>query len=101
MKILLNFPTPDQLINISTAKLTKILKTASKGRFGEDKAFFIKDIAFNIGLDGFIFELQNILNQIKFIESQIKELYLSFDSFLHTITGIGFTNAAIILSENW
>ena len=111
MEILLNFPTPDQLLSISTDKLTKILKTASKGRLGEDKALFIKDIAFksvgiSVGLDGFIFELQNILNQIKFIESQIKDidrkikkLYLSFNSFLHTITGIGFTNAAIILSE--
>ncbi|MCP1223387.1 IS110 family transposase, partial [Sebaldella sp. S0638] len=68
MEILLNFPTPDQLLNISTTKLTKFLKTASKGRLGEDKALFIKDIAFksvgiSVGLDGFIFELQNILNQ--------------------------------------
>ncbi|WP_253351243.1 hypothetical protein [Sebaldella sp. S0638] len=44
MEILLNSSTPDQLLNISTAKLTKILKTASKGRLDEDKALFIIDI---------------------------------------------------------
>ena len=109
--ILLNFPTPDQVLNISTTKLTNIIKKASKGRLGSDKALLLKDIAsksigISIGLDGFTFELCAILNQIKFIESQIKELdkkikdlYLSFDVLLHTITGIGFVNASIIMSE--
>lgn len=111
MEILLNFPTPDQLIAISTTKLTKFIYSISKGRIGEEKSIYLKEIAtksigINVGKAGFIFELQSIINQIKFIESQIKdlddrikELYLSFDCFLHTITGIGFTNASIILSE--
>ena len=110
-EILLNFPTPDQLLQVSTTKLTQFIKNASRGRNGEDKALFIKDIAIksigiSIGKDGFIFELQAILNQIKFIETQIKELdkkikelYITFDCFLHTITGIGFVNAAIIMAE--
>ena len=111
MDILLNFPTPDQVLKISTTKLTNMIKKASKGRLGSDKALLLKGIAsksigISIGLDGFSFELCAILNQIKFIESQIKELdkkikklYLSFDVLLHTITGISFVNASIILSE--
>ncbi len=111
VEILLNLTTPDQVLSISTTKLTDVIKKASRGRLGSDKALLIKDIAsksigISIGLDGFSFELCAILNQIKFIESQIKELdkkigklYLSFGVLLHTITGIGFVNASIIMSE--
>jgi len=111
LEILLNFPTPDQILEVSITKLTNLIKSISKGRLGESKSIFLKEIATKsigiiVGKDGFIFELQSLINQIKFIESQIKELdkkiknlYLSFDCFLHTITGIGYTNASIILSE--
>ena len=111
MQILLNYNTPSDILNLNTKKLSKILSSASRGRFGTDKALKIKEIAknsFGIKLmkDATSFEIKQLVNQIIFIEQQIAELdkeiqilYQKFNTHLMSIPGIGKTLAPAILAE--
>ena len=110
-QLLLNCPTPDDIINISTTKLANILSKNSKGRFNKDTALHIKEVAkssFGIKFttDACSFEIKQLINQIVFLESQIdavskeiKELYNKLDSHLLSVPGIGDNLAPIILAE--
>ena len=110
-QLLLNCPTPDDIINISTTKLANLLSKNSKGRFNKDTALHIKEVAkssFGIKFttDACSFEIKQLINQIVFLESQIdavskeiKELYNKLDSYLLSVPGIGDNLAPIILAE--
>lgn len=110
-QLLLNCPTPDDIINISTTKLANLLSKNSKGRFNKDAALHIKEVAkssFGIKFttDACSFEIKQLINQIVFLESQIdavskeiKELYNKLDSHLLSVPGIGDNLAPIILAE--
>lgn len=110
-QLLLNCPTPDDIINISTTKLANLLSKNSKGRFNKDTALHIKEVAkssFGIKFttDACSFEIKQLINQIVFLESQIdavskeiKELYNELDSHLLSVPGIGDNLAPIILAE--
>lgn len=108
-QLLLNCPTPDDIINISTTKLANLLSKNSKGRFNKDTALHIKEVAkssFGIKFttDACSFEIKQLINQIVFLESQIdavskeiKELYNKLH--LLSVPGIGDNLAPIILAE--
>ena len=110
-QLLLNCPTTDDIINISTTKLANLLSKNSKGRFYKDTALHIKEVAkssFGIKFttDACSFEIKQLINQIVFLESQIdavskeiKELYNKLDSHLLSVPGIGDNLAPIILAE--
>ena len=110
-QLLLNCPTPDDIINISTTKLANLLSKNSKGRFNKDTALYIKEVAkssFGIKFttDACSFEIKQLINQIAFLESQIdavskeiKELYNKLDSHLLSVPGIGVNLAPIVLAE--
>lgn len=110
-KVLLNCPTPYEVINFNTRKLANILKKASKGRHSTDKAHEIKSIAKNsFGIkftgDACSFEIKQLVNQIIFLENQVDELeikiksiYSKLDSHLQSIPGIGDVTAPVILAE--
>lgn len=110
-QLLLNCPTPDDIINISTTKLANLLSKNSKGRFNKDTALHIKEVAkssFGIKFttDACSFEIKQLINQIVFLESQIdavskeiKELYNKLDSHLLSVPGIGDNLAPIVLAE--
>ena len=110
-QLLLNCPTTDDIINISTTKLANLLSKNSKGRFNKDTALHIKEVAkssFGIKFttDACSFEIKQLINQIVFLESQIdavskeiKELYNKLDSHLLSVPGIGDNLAPIILAE--
>lgn len=110
-QLLLNCPTPDDIINISTTKLANLLSKNSKGRFNKETALHIKEVAkssFGIKFttDACSFEIKQLINQIVFLESQIdavskeiKELYNKLDSHLLSVPGIGDNLAPIILAE--
>jgi transposase len=110
-ELLLNCPTPEDMLEISTKKLTALLKNSSKGHFGEVKAKELKSIAkssFGVSFakDAFSFQIKQLADQLCFIESQITELESEISSLLHqtnqvitTIPGIGETLGAIIVSE--
>jgi transposase len=103
--------TPDDFLRISTAKLSKLLTNASKGRFREEKAKEIKAIAkgsFGVSFakDAFSFQIKQLIEQIKLIEKQVSDLEKQIASLLKrtspvitTIPGIGSTLGAIIVSE--
>ena len=88
-----------------------MLSTASKGRFKQDKAEKIKETARNsfgalLCTDSASFMLKQFVEQIRFLENQIDELdemisesLAELNSPITTITGIGDTLGAAILSE--
>ena len=106
-ELLLKYPTPEDMLSISTRKLTK----ASHGRFGESKAKEIRTVAadsFGVGFakNAFSFQIRQLIEQLMFLENQIEELEEQISYLLHqtnevitTIPGIGDILGAIILSE--
>ena len=110
-QILLNCPTPNEVINFNTRKLANLLKKVSRGRHSTDKVREVKSLAKNsFGIkfttDACSFEIKQLVNQIIFLENQahelevkIKELYSKLDNHLQSIPGIGEVTAPIILAE--
>lgn len=110
-ELLLNCPTPEDMLNISTRKLTNILNKASRGKLGKEKAEEIKAAAkdtFGVAFakDAFSFQIKQLIRQIVFTEKQLSELEEQIAELLHqtnqyitTITGIGDVLGAIIVSE--
>ncbi len=111
LELLANCNTPEDILAIETDKLVEMLSTASKGRFKQDKAEKIKETARNsfgalLCTDSASFMLNQFVEQIRFLENQINELdemisesLAEIDSPITTITGIGDTLGAAILSE--
>lgn len=103
--------TPEAIAVIPTAKLTKLIKLASRGQYGKEKAQNIKSAAsmtmgITIGLDAFSLSLEILLSQIDHLQKQIdqleKEIIKRTEKMTTTITtipGIGLTTAGTILSE--
>ena len=90
-------PTPEDILSISTKKLSKILEKTSKGRFSFGVSF---------AKDAFSFQIKQLMEQIIFIENQIEDLETQISNLLTkinqvitTISGIGETLGAIIVSE--
>lgn len=110
-QILLNCPTPNEIINFNTRKLANLLKKASRGHHSTDKVREVKSLAKNsFGIkftgDACSFEIKQLVNQIIFLENQaheleikIKDIYSKLDSHLQSIPGIGEVTAPIILAE--
>lgn len=110
-QLLLNCPTPDDILKVSTTKLSNLLSKHSKGKFNKGTAIRIKEIAgspFGIKFttDACSFEIKQLINQIIFLENQInevskqiKELYDKLDSHLLSVPGVGVNLAPVILSE--
>lgn len=110
-EVLSQYPTPEDMLTVSTKKLTKLLEKASHGRFGKDKAEQLKAAAadsFGVGFakDAFAFQIRQLIEQLEFLEGQIEELEEQISillrqtgSYITTIPGIGDTLGAIILSE--
>lgn len=110
-EVLLKYPTPEDMLNVSTRKLAMLLNKASKGRLGEEKAKQLKDSAsgsFGVGFarDVFAFQIRQLIEQIVFLEKQIVKLEEEISLLLHrtnqvitTIPGIGEILGAVIISE--
>ncbi len=110
-EILLKYPTPEEMLTLSGRKLTSLLRKASRGRFGEEKAKQLKAVAsssFGVSFakDAFSFQIKQLVEQLVFLETQIENLEKEISVLLHqvgtvitTIPGIGDVLGAIILSE--
>ncbi len=110
-ELLLNYPTPEDILEISTKKLTNILNKASRGRLGKEKAEELKAVAKNtfgiaFAKNAFSFQIKQLMEQIVFLENQLSELEEQISTLLHetnqyitTISGIGDVLGAIIVSE--
>jgi transposase len=111
IELLKQYTTPEEILGVDTQKLCGILSAASRGRLSGDKASQIKQAAgntFGIMLiaDTTGLLIRQMLEQIQFIENQVRDLeqaiadkLAAFDTCLDTVTGIGPTLAAVILSE--
>lgn len=111
LQLLSEYSTPEDIANVDTEKLCRLLSSASRGRFGAEKATQIQDAARNsfgmmlatdsLGLliRQYLEQIQSLEQSVACIEKEIARLYDAFGSYLTTITGIGPTLAAVIFSE--
>lgn len=111
LELLSEHTSPDEILALDTNELAEILSKASRGRLGYEKAEQIQNAARNsfgilLSHDTFAMIIRQHIEQIKSFEktvdafdAEIKRLLSSFDTQLTTITGIGPTLAAVILSE--
>jgi len=110
-EVLARYPTPENMLAVSTRKLTGLLEKASRGRFGREKAEQLKAAAadsfgVHFAKDAFAFQIRQLIEQLEFLEGQIQDLeeqtaalMKQTGSYITTIPGIGDTLGAIILSE--
>lgn len=103
--------TPEAIAVIPTAKLTKLVRQASRGQYGEEKAKNIKSTAsstmgITLGIDAFSLSLDILLSQIDHLQKQIDQLENEVGRrtenlaiTLTTVPGIGITLAGTIIAE--
>lgn len=103
--------TPEEILEVSTDELCSILKTASRGRFGEAKAEEIRNAAKNsfgitIATSAFSMQLRQLLEMVGLLERQVGELeheigvYMErMGSCITSCPGVGSVLGAVILSE--
>ena len=111
MELLSQYTTPEEMLSVSSQQLAEVLEKASRGRLGAEKAVEIQDVAKNsfgivMASGSFSLIIRQYIEQIRSLESsvdifdiEIARLLSGFDTQLTTITGIGPTLAAVILSE--
>lgn len=110
-KILEVAPLPCDILEIEPGELTRILCTASRGKFGHEHASRLisaaeKSVGIKYALDAARIEidfLRSLINEIeatmKALEKDIKDALAKREQFLTTITGINELLAATILGE--
>lgn len=108
---LLEYSTPDAFNDITADDLAETLRLASRNRVGLIKAEALKTAAsksfgIRFAQDAFTFQLRSMIEQLNFLEMQIKQteeeitqLMVSINSVIETVPGIGSTNGATILGE--
>lgn len=102
---------PEEIMAISTRKLTRILTKASRGRMGLRKALDIRKTAASsfgvtLGMNALSLSIKIILDQIEHLESQVNQLeeeinrlFAKQKTTLTSIPGIGQITAATIRAE--
>jgi transposase len=110
-ELLLKYPTPEDLLAVSSRKLTTFLSKVSRGHFGESKAEQLRAAAsssfgVSFGRDVFAFQIRQLVEQMSFLERQLADLDAEIsrqlaksNTFITTIPGIGDTLGAAILGE--
>jgi len=107
--LLLEFPNPQTITGCHLTKLTNILRQASHGKYGREKALQIRDLAScSIGSNSpaLAFELQqtirlilSVQSEIILLDKQIRSIVEESHTPLLSIPGISYTLAAIIIAE--
>ncbi|NBJ68015.1 MULTISPECIES: IS110 family transposase [Clostridia] len=109
--VLIEYSTPDAFNEISADALAETLRMASRNRVRLMKAESLKTAASNsfgirFAQDAFTFQLRSMIEQLNFLETQIKQteeeikqLMVSINSVIETIPGIGPITGATILGE--
>jgi transposase len=110
-EILLQFSSPSDLEDISADTLAQLLAEFSRKKLGYSTAETLiaaasKSFGITFCRDSFSFQLRMLIEQIKFIESQVKDteaeidaIMSKLDSYITTIPGIGKVTGAVILGE--
>jgi len=110
-EILLKLSTPNDFEDISSTQLQKVLSEITMKKFATNKITEISSIAKNsfgirICLDSFSLQLKLLIEQMNFVEKQVKDVEAEIKALLDkinspitTIPGIGNIIAATILGE--
>ena len=110
-EILLQFSSPIDFETISSESLAELLAQLSRQKIGAAKAEQLKAAAsssfgITFAKNSFTFQLKALIEQISFIENQVREteseisnIMRKLDSPITTITGIGNVTGAAIISE--
>lgn len=111
MELLSQYTTPEEMLSVSSQQLAEVLEKASRGRLGAEKAVEIQDAAknsfgivmasgsFSLIIRQYIEQIHSLESSVDIFDTEIARLLSGFDTQLTTITGIGPTLAAVILSE--
>ena len=109
LALMAELPGADMIAACRIDRLTNILRYASKGRYGREKAEAIKSMAKNsiartskalsLELSQVIEQIRFFKRQIAFLDRQIAAMVAEINTPLLTIPGIGFRTAAVILAE--
>ena len=111
VSLLNDYPTPEDLCELSLEKLTSVIKGLSKRGLDKDKILRLYEGAHNsigisFGKEAFRIELHILLERLRvgekqtaFLEEKISELVKSFNSNVFTIPGVGSITGAAILAE--
>jgi transposase len=107
--LLSELPNTKDIANCHLTRLTNLLSSSSKGRYGKDKAVQIREAAkISIGTYSEVksLELQQTIQMIRVMEAQIAQVEAkinpivdSLRSPVMTIPGISYRMAAIIIAE--
>lgn len=107
--MLREFPGAKQLAEANLTHLKALLSSASRDRFGREKAIELRDAArHSIGsaMPAKSLELRHTLEQIEFLDREIAEIEAAIDAMMDeiaspitTIPGIGNRMGAMILAE--
>jgi transposase len=110
-ELLLAYTTPGELEALSVDSLAELLAKLSRKRISYAKAEKLSELAASsfgvtFSKEAFSFQLKLLIQQMQFIEAQVKDtekqielLMENIPSQITTITGIGKVTGAIILSE--
>ena len=110
-EILLQFASPAELEDISADTLAELLLDLSRKKIGSETAQKLTDAASNsFGVtfcrDSFTFQLRMLIEQMKFIESQVNDVEAEIATLMSrlrspimSIPGIGKVTGAVILGE--
>ena len=111
MELLSQYTTPEEMLSVSSQQLAEILEKASRGRLGAEKAVEIQNAArnsfgivmascsFSLIIRQYIEQIRSLEASVDVFDAEIACLLSGFDTQLTTITGVGPTLAAVILSE--
>ena len=111
MELLSQYTTPEEMLSVSSQQLAEILEKASRGRLGAEKAVEIQNAArnsfgivmascsFSLIIRQYIEQIRSLEASVDVFDAEIARLLSGFDTQLTTITGVGPTLAAVILSE--
>lgn len=111
MAVLKESADPEELAAISSAKLTRLIKKASRNRLGSPQSRLVKKAAASTSATDFgarIFSLevrhlveiiQELDKHINQLEKEIKRHYEELGISLHTIPGVSIINGSVIASE--
>ena len=107
--LLSTYTSPIDIASTRVDAIANLLRKSSKGHFGLEKAYKLKELAkSSIGINNSSLSIQikHSLKQIELLDSQIKdtdirikEIMDDLNSVILTIPGISYTLGSIILSE--
>ena len=108
-ELLSQYPSAKQIASVHLTKLTNLLSTASKGRYGKERAEEIRNAAkISIGSDmpAKSLELKHTIKLIRELDAEIEEIEFHIEIIMDeinspilTIPGISYRMGAMIIAE--